>query len=152
VAALALGIAQGALDDILALAATKVPLFAGTSLAANPLFQHQLGRADAQVRAARAVVLADAEQVWATAVTGETFSTGLRARVRASSTWATEVAAAVVDTAYTAGGGSSLYLSSPLQRRLRDIHALTQHFLIKADTLTTAGAVLAGQEVDTTFL
>jgi indole-3-acetate monooxygenase len=152
VAALALGIAQGALDDILALAATKVPLFAGTSLAANPLFQHQLGGADAQVRAARAVLLADAEEVWATASAGVTFSTGLRARVRASSTWATEVAAAVVDTAYTAGGGSSLYQSSPLQRRLRDIHALTQHFLIKADTLTTAGAVLAGQEVDTTFL
>ena len=54
----------------------------------------------------------------------------------------------MVDTAYQAGGGSSLYLDSPLQRRLRDIHALTQHFLVKADTLTTAGAVLAGQEVN----
>jgi hypothetical protein len=34
------------------------------------------------------------------------------------------------------------------QRRFRDVHALTQHFLVKPDTLTTAGAVLAGAEVD----
>jgi alkylation response protein AidB-like acyl-CoA dehydrogenase len=61
--------------------------------------------------------------------------------------WATDHAAAVVDTAYHAGGGSSLYADCPLQRRLRDVHALTQHFLVRRDTLTTAGAVLAGQAV-----
>ena len=58
----------------------------------------------------------------------------------------------MVDTSYTAGGGSALYTSSPLQRRLRDIHALTQHFGVKLDTFTKAGAVLAGQDVDLTFL
>jgi len=61
-------------------------------------------------------------------------------------------ATTVVDTAYTAGGGTSISTSSPLQRRLRDIHALTQHFAVKPDTFTKAGAVLAGQEVDLTFL
>jgi hypothetical protein len=30
---------------------------------------------------------------------------------------------------------------------LRDIHALTQHFLVRRNTLVTAGAVLAGQDV-----
>jgi hypothetical protein len=64
----------------------------------------------------------------------------------------TTTAAAVVDMAYTAGGGTSIYSSSPLQRRLRDIHALTQSFTVKPDTLTEAGAVLAGQDVDLTFL
>ena len=59
-------------------------------------------------------------------------------------------AASVVDTAYHAGGGSSIYSGNPLQRRFRDIHALTQHFLVKPDTFTTAGAVLAGAEVDLT--
>lgn len=49
-----------------------------------------------------------------------------------------------------AGGGSSVYSKNPLQRRFRDVHALTQHFLVKPDTLTTAGAVLAGAEVDLT--
>jgi hypothetical protein len=53
-----------------------------------------------------------------------------------------------VNTAYRSGGGSSLYVECPLQRRLRDINALTQHFLVKPDTLTTAGAILAGQDVN----
>jgi hypothetical protein len=64
----------------------------------------------------------------------------------------TQTAAAVVDTAYTAGGGTSNFSSSPLQRCLRDIHAMTQHFALKLDTFTTVGAVLAGQDVDLTFL
>jgi len=39
-----------------------------------------------------------------------------------------------------------------LQRRLRDVHAVTQHFAVKADTHTKAGAMLTGEEVDLTFL
>jgi alkylation response protein AidB-like acyl-CoA dehydrogenase len=64
--------------------------------------------------------------------------------------WATGQAVEVVTTAYRAGGGSSLYADSPLQRRLRDVNALAQHFLVKPATLATAGAVLAGQDVDLT--
>jgi hypothetical protein len=52
----------------------------------------------------------------------------------------------VVTTAYRAGGGSSVYADSPLQRRLRDVNAVTQHFLVKPATLATAGAILAGRE------
>jgi alkylation response protein AidB-like acyl-CoA dehydrogenase len=148
----ALGIAQGALDDILALASDKVPLFAGASLATNPLFQNQLGQADAGLRAARSLVYGEAAEAWATALAGDPFTTEQRARIRGSATWACDTAAAVVGMAYRAGGGSSLYRSSPLQRRFRDVHALTQHFLLKLDSLTTVGAVLAGQDVDTTFL
>jgi alkylation response protein AidB-like acyl-CoA dehydrogenase len=148
----ALGIAQGALDDILALATDKVPLFAGASLAANALFQNQLGEADARLRAARALLYAAAAEAWATALARDPFTPEHRARIRASGVWAADTAAAVVDMAYRAGGGSSLYRSSPLQRRFRDVHALTQHFLVKLDSLTTVGAVMAGQEVDTTFL
>ena len=39
--------------------------------------------------------------------------------------WATERAAAIVDFAYRSGGGSAIYAESPLQRRLRDVHAVT---------------------------
>ena len=152
VAAMAIGAAQGALDDILALATTKVPLFAGATLATDPLFQNRLASVDARLRAARALVYGDAATVWRMAVAGEELPLELRARIRADGVWAVDTAVSVVDTAYTAGGSSSLYDSSPLQRRLRDIHALTQHFLVKADALTPVGAVLAGQDVDIPFL
>jgi alkylation response protein AidB-like acyl-CoA dehydrogenase len=146
----AIGIAQGALDDILALSASKVPLLSRGALATNPLFQHQLGATDANVRAARTLLYSDATAAWTTAEAGGTFTPDHRARIRATATWVATTAASVVDAAYGSGGGSSLYSDNPLQRRFRDIHALTQHFLVKRDTFTTAGAVLAGAEVDLT--
>ena len=150
IASVAIGIAQGALEDILALSAKKVPLLAGASLARNPLFQHQMGEADAKLRAARILLHADAAAAWVTAAAGGACAPDQRARIRSTATWAAATAASVVDTAYRAGGGTSLYSVHPLQRRFRDVHALTQHFLVKLDTLTTAGAVLAGAEADLT--
>jgi alkylation response protein AidB-like acyl-CoA dehydrogenase len=152
VASVALGIAQGALDDVLGLAPGKVPLFAPAALASGPVFQETLATEDARLRAARAVLREDAGELFATAEAREEITLELRARVRASATWATDTAASVVDAAYRAGGGTSLYATSPLQRRLRDIHAVTQHFLVRPDTMVTAGAVLAGQDTDTSLL
>jgi indole-3-acetate monooxygenase len=143
----AIGIAQGALDDIVALATDKVPLLAGAPLASNPLFQFELATADAELRAARALVYDTASSVWETATQKGDLRLDERARARAAAAWATSRAATIVDTAYRSGGGSSLYADCTLQRRLRDVHAVTQHFLVKADTLTTAGAVLAGQDL-----
>jgi hypothetical protein len=31
---------------------------------------------------------------------------------------------------------------------MRDVHAITQHFVVKRDTMTTAGAILAGNDVE----
>lgn len=31
---------------------------------------------------------------------------------------------------------------------VRDVNTITQHFLVRLDTLTTAGAILAGQELE----
>lgn len=147
IASTALGVAQGAMADILDLATGKVPLLASSPLAANPLFQYQLATADAELRAARGLLYDEAASAWTTALTRAPLTLDQRARIRSAAVWATARAAAVVDFAYHAGGGSSLYATSPLQRRWRDVHAITQHFVVKADTLTTAGAVLAGQEI-----
>ena len=38
-----------------------------------------------------------------------------------------------------------VYAASPLQRRLRDVHAVTQHFIVRPDTFAAAGGILAGQ-------
>jgi len=151
-AAVAVGIAQGALDDIVALATDKVPAFTDSTLATNPLFQNQLGEADATLRAVEAALDAEAEEAWAVGTTGSPFSDEHRARVRGTTTWVTRTAASIVDVAYSAGGGSSLYASNPLQRRLRDVRALTQHFSMKPDVFTLVGAVLTGQAADTSFL
>jgi alkylation response protein AidB-like acyl-CoA dehydrogenase len=151
-AAVAVGIASAALGEVVELAAAKVPMLASSALAANPLFRFQLGEADATLRAARALLHRDAEEAWALAAAGGEFDDRTRARYRSATAWIAATAAGVVDVAYRAGGGSALYRSNPLQRHQRDIHTLTQHFGLKLDTYTLAGAVFAGQEVDTAFL
>lgn len=147
IGAVAVGIAQGALDDITALAANKTPLLADGTLAGNAHFQFELAQADTQVCAARALLHEHATSLWATVTGGSRLTLEQRARVRAAAVWATRVAADAVTAAYRAGGGGSLYAESPLQRRLRDVHAVTQHFLVRHDTLTTAGAILAGRDL-----
>jgi alkylation response protein AidB-like acyl-CoA dehydrogenase len=148
VAGVALGVARGALDDVLALAAGKVPLLHSRPLAEDPTFHMILASADTGLAAARALWRETAEAVWATAEAGDVPALPERARTRAAAAWATHRAADVVRSAYRAGGGGALRLASPLQRRLRDIDAITQHMLVRPDTLTTAGRILAGQEPD----
>lgn len=148
VASVAIGCARGALDDIVALAAEKVPLLDSRPLAANPTFQLALATADTELWAARALIHETAEAAWEAAEQAAEFTLPHRARIRAAAAWAAERAADVVMAAYRAGGGGALYAASPLQRRLRDINAVTQHFLVRRDTLTTAGAILAGQDLD----
>lgn len=147
IGSVAVGIAQGALDDISALAGSKTPLLAEGKLAAHAHFQFELARTDAGLRAARALLYEDAESIWATVAGGSPPTLEQRARVRAAAVYATDRAAKVVAAVYHAGGGSALYTDSALQRRLRDVNAVTQHFLVRLDTLTTAGAVLAGQDI-----
>jgi len=147
IASIAVGIGQGALDDIIHLATKKTPLLAESILARNGHFQRDLAAADTSLRAARALLYESAESMWATAAKGGALSLEDRARIRAAAVWATNRATEVVTSAYRAGGGSSIYASSPLQRRLRDVNVVTQHFLVRDGTLTTAGAILAGQEV-----
>ena len=150
-ASVALGTAQGALDDIIGLAQDKVPLMSATTLAGNPLFQHDLAQMDTDLRAARSLFYETTDEAWASAAAGTALSPAQRARIRATAVWVTARATAVVDAAYHAGGGSALYAANPLQRRLRDLHSITQHHLLKPDTLTRAGGVLLGQDVDLTM-
>ena len=58
------------------------------------------------------------------------------------------VSASAVDTAYDLGGGTSIYETSPLQKRFRDIHAATQHMLIGPSTWELTGRLMLGLSTD----
>ena len=47
-----------------------------------------------------------------------------------SNTGSAPLAVSAVDLAYDAGGGTSIYATSPLQRCFRDVHTLTQHVMV----------------------
>jgi indole-3-acetate monooxygenase len=147
VASVGVGIAQHAIDDIIALATNqKRRLFAQTALAETPVFQHNLARAELSLRAARAVLRRQAEMFWAGVSAGRVPTPAERIQSSVTGTWAAATAAAVVDSCYTAGGGTVVYDSSPLQRHLRDIHTLTQHISVADGWFTRAGAILLGKD------
>jgi len=145
IAAVALGIGEGTLEDLVEFAGTKKKrLYATASLPDSPLFQHKLGRAEADLLAARAVLRERAEELHARACAGAV-ELAFMPRVLQTSAWVAETAARVVDACYTAAGGTALYDHSPLQRRLRDIHTLTQHASLQDTVFTNAGAARLGR-------
>lgn len=144
--AVAVGIAQGALDDAVKLATSgKKRLYARASLADSPVFQVHLGRAETRVRAARALLRETGDELWAACVNGPAAALALAPRLSATLAWVTETAVQAVDACYHAGGGGVARDASPLQRRFRDIHTFSQHAGAAEGWLGQAGAALLGQ-------
>ncbi len=152
IAAVALGTARGALDEVGELAGAKTPTLSTRKLAERPATQSGLARAEATVRAARALLFEAVGECWDAAQSGGSISVELRAGLRLASTHAVESAAAAVDEAYRLGGGSAIYETSPLQRRFRDVHAATQHMLVGSATWELAGRSLLGLDLDASQL
>ena len=149
IAAVALGIARGAVEDFVELAAGKTPSGGHKTLAERASVQAELARAEAALRAARGLLLEEADAAWLAAESGEPIPEQRRAGLRLAASHATSVAAEVVTTMYHAGGGSSIYDSSPLQRRLRDVHVATQHMMVAPATWELTGRLLLGLPTDT---
>ena len=152
IAAVALGIARGALDDLGELAGAKTPTLSTRKLAERAATQAGVARAEATLRAARALLFEATAEAWAAAEAGGELSIDLRAGLRLASTQAVESAATVVDTAYSLAGGSAIYETGPLQRRWRDVHAATQHMLVGPATWELSGRSLLGLEFDASQL
>ncbi|MDP9189614.1 MAG: hypothetical protein M3O25_10230, partial [Actinomycetota bacterium] len=75
-----------------------------------------------------------------------------KAALRLAASHATRASRDAVDSMYELGGGTSIYETSTLQRRFRDIHVATQHMLVGPATWELAGRILLGQETDTSQL
>jgi alkylation response protein AidB-like acyl-CoA dehydrogenase len=152
IAAVALGIGRGALADIVDLATAKTPSASSRTLAERPNIQFAVARAEARLRAARALLLDEAEAAFAEALESGPISIERRAGLRLAATHATRTAAGVVDVAYDAGGGTSIYATSPLQRRFRDVHVATQHMMVSPASFELAGRLLLGLPTDVSQL
>jgi alkylation response protein AidB-like acyl-CoA dehydrogenase len=143
-AAVALGIAQGAIDESTRVALHTTPRQVTGTLREQPLFPMPRAPAVALVRAARAWLHAVIGTPWAQTLRGETVAVAERAAFLVAATHATRSAAAAVDLAYTAGEGSANARRSPLQRQLRDIHAVTQHVSTAPKQYVASGGLLLG--------
>ena len=144
IAAAALGNARGAIDDLGELAAGKTAQGSSRVLAERPATQAAVGEAEAALRAARALYYQAIEEAWEAAQQDGPVDVPLRLGLRLAATHAVRTAADVARSMYDLGGGTSIYESSPLQRRFRDAHAATAHFQVNPAIWELTGKVLLG--------
>ncbi len=144
IGAVALGIAQGAVDACLELAQSKRSAGTRVPLREHPVFQVRLAEAVALVRSARAWLHASVQRSWESLLTKNEVSFAERTDLLLAAANATRNAASAVDIVYTAAGATANYRRSPLQRALRDIHAATQHMGTAPQQFESAGRMLLG--------
>jgi alkylation response protein AidB-like acyl-CoA dehydrogenase len=126
-AAAALGLARAALEAFVDLAAAKSPRAVHGLLRDQPLVQADVGHAEANVRAGRALLMETVRDVWAEVSATGTVKVDHRAALRIATTHPIRLAVQVVDTLYNAAGATAIFESHPLQRHFQDIHVISQH-------------------------
>jgi alkylation response protein AidB-like acyl-CoA dehydrogenase len=152
IAGAASGNARAALEALKAGLSGRRPAGSARSAAERATVQVEFARAEALLSGARALLFETLERAWEVAQAMGEVPLETRARLRLAATNMVRTAADVTRIAYDLGGGSALYLESPLQRRFRDAHAMTQHMMVQPATYELAGRVLLGQPVDAAML
>jgi alkylation response protein AidB-like acyl-CoA dehydrogenase len=141
--AFAVGLARGALDELVELAgAGRQQLHAPTSMRESEIFQYELGRLAGDLRAAEAFHQCQAASHWRRALAGALRDEALLAEAAQAGVWIATTCLRVVDACFALAGGSAVYETSPMQRRLRDMHTAAQHAVVHQRHNTGAGRLL----------
>jgi alkylation response protein AidB-like acyl-CoA dehydrogenase len=146
IAAVALGIARAALDELSDLAPSKTPAMSDVPLTDKPAAQVEVARSEGALGAARSFLYDTLDDVWQTVVNGGQPTMRQRSLCRIAANQATEVASRVTHTASTLAGGTSVYSASALQRHARDADVITHHMIASPHVWEDAGRALLGLE------
>ena len=122
------GLAEGTVDDLLALALTgRQQLHAAVPMRDSEIFQYELGRISADLTAAQVFREAQVASHWRRALSGTLNDPDLLVEGARSAAWLATTCVGIADACFALAGSSAVYDSSPLQRRLRDLHVGAQH-------------------------
>lgn len=142
VAAVAMGNAAGALSDFFDLACAKKSQGSSKTLSERANIQAEIARLTAQHRAAKAYLENEVAATWRVAQAEGDIPVERRAALRMACTHMVRGSADLCRSVYDMGGGAALFSSSPLQRRFRDSHAMTQHIVTAPATWELTGRLL----------
>ena len=152
IAAVALGNARAAIDELVALASSKVAPGSSRTLSQRTPTQVAVATAEASLRAARAFYYDAIDTAWQSAQHEEPVVLEERTELRLAATHAVRSSAEVVRSMFDLAGGSAIYDDSPLQRRFRDAHTATAHFQVNQASRELPGRILVGQPADPAML
>jgi alkylation response protein AidB-like acyl-CoA dehydrogenase len=148
--AVSLGIARGALDAFVELAASKRPQGSKTLLRDDPLAQSQLGQAEATLRSARALVYETVRESWQGVLDTGAASEAGRVTQNLAGTHAAILSSNVVDTVWHLAGTSGIREGNPLERRFRDVHVARQNVAVSPASYGVAGRMFLNCETPAT--
>jgi hypothetical protein len=103
------------------------------------------------LRSARAFVFEAVDEVWRETLAGRPATRRQRALVQLACLQAVLACARAVEVVYAAAGSSANFVVSPLERCMRDVHAVPQHIMVSPALIEPASRVLVGLESGTSF-
>ncbi len=151
-AAIAIGVARGALDSFVELAGSKTPMLSSTLLRDRPVAHQRMGEGEANLRAARAFLFEAMGQVEDELRTGREAPSGPVTQIaRLACTHAANASMHVVDSIHNAAGTSAIRMDSPLERKLRDAHGCATHRWVAHPLYAELGRIFLGHEAPPEF-
>ena len=148
VASVLIGIARRAIRELTDLATTKKPAQSSKTLAMSSQVQIDIAKAEAIVRSSYAYLVDEVGAAWEVVERGDRLEVEHRLRARLAASHVGLECCRAVDLAYNAGGGSSVFATSPLQRCFRDAHTASAHIMVSSRAFETMGRHRFGQEID----
>jgi alkylation response protein AidB-like acyl-CoA dehydrogenase len=140
----ALGIARGAIESFIELAACMSSIASPTLLRDRSFVQTRVAEAEAILRAARAYVVEAVGTTWEAVYTGVPDLSRAIAQARLGITHGMHEAVRAVDLVFHAAGTNAIYRIHPLERYFRDSHVAVQHNAAFPAHIESAGKVLLG--------
>lgn len=128
------GVAQGAIDHFVQAVDGKVMMPQNQPQADMARTHRQIGEAEAKVHAARLLLRDSADRIMEAAAAGRELTVEERAHCRRNGTLSTHLSYEATEMIFFAGGGSQLALGSPVQRAMRDMHAIKAHYFMDLET------------------
>ncbi len=143
-AVVGLGVARGALNDLIEMAGGRVSITGAPKLADRGYVQVATAKAEAQLRAARAFFYETTEEVWDIVKAGSKPEIEKVALLRLAASHAAKTGADVSRMASEMTGTTSIFVGHPLARAVADSFVVAQHAFLNEGTIQNAGRVLLG--------
>ena len=128
------GVAQGAVDHLLRALDGKMLMPQNRVQTSMDRTHRQIGEAEGKIHTARVLLRDSADRIMDAAVSGRDLTMTERALCRRNGNMAVQLCYEATELVFFAGGGSQLAMGSPIQRAMRDMHAIKAHYFMDLET------------------
>jgi indole-3-acetate monooxygenase len=151
IAQVGVGIAQGALEEFIELAAAKTPAYTATRTADRATVQERVARAQALIQAGRHTLRTTVAEAWESVQDGPRITGQTCVPMGLAASFALDASVQAVDLLYASGGTTAFRNESPLQQRFRDLQTLRQNAVASWSRYESLGKLILGRQSDWPF-